>query len=74
MNRDYVSGYVSRQLKKCSGESQDDSPNEAEMMLLSCGYQELLRKVLLTAREYAQQDGSREVMGHHIESALESIF
>ncbi|QLG72076.1 hypothetical protein HG535_0C04300 [Zygotorulaspora mrakii] len=74
MTRDYVGEYVTRQLKKIVRPNQEGDPNEAETMLLSCGYQELLRKVLLEADLQAKNDGSRKVMAYHIENAMDVVL
>lgn len=72
MGRHYVEEHVVNELRKCS--SKEEEPNEAEGMLLSCLYQELLRKVLQIAKSQASSDGSREVQPYHIESALEIVM
>lgn len=71
MNRHYIQDYVVKELRKCC--DQNEEPNDEEGMLLSCLFQELLRKVLIEAQLQAQADGSREIKPYHLHSALESI-
>ena len=46
------------ELRKCC--AKEEEPNKAEGLLLSCLYQELLRKVLKVAQLQAQLEGSRK--------------
>lgn len=72
MSRDDISEYVATQLSKRSENKEE--PNEAETLLLACGYQELLRKVISQAQVYAEGDGSKKILPYHIESAMESLL
>ncbi|QLQ78406.1 hypothetical protein HG537_0A06530 [Torulaspora globosa] len=72
MVRHYIQDYVVRELRKCCVE--EGEPNEAEELLLTCLFQELLRKVLKKAQEEAQLDGLRKINESHIETALNSIM
>lgn len=72
MGRHYVEEHVVNELRKCS--AKEEEPNKAEGLLLSCLYQELLRKVLKVAQLQAQLEGFREIQPYHIESAVETVM
>lgn len=64
--------YVVNEWQKCYEEVQE--PNVAERHILSCGFQELLRKLVLEAQNNAQRDGFNEVKPAHLEAALEEVL
>lgn len=51
-----------------------EEPNESEKLILSSGFHELLRKLLIEAQSNAHRDGFSEVMPVHLEEALEELL
>lgn len=72
MGRNYVEEHVVKELKKFCLE--EEGPNKAEGLLLSCLYQELLNKVMRVAGAQALADGSREIKPYHVDSAVEIVM
>lgn len=51
-----------------------EEPNACEKLILSSGFQEMLRMLLVEAESNAHKDGFREVMPAHLEEALEELL
>lgn len=72
MSSQYVSKYLSSELEKHTDSLTE--LNEAESLLLTCGYQRFLRLVIEEAKIYARRDGSKSIMPRHIKSARDALI
>ncbi|AQZ10005.1 WIP1 (YDR374W-A) [Zygosaccharomyces parabailii] len=64
--------YLIEEWRKCCEHVEE--PNDSEKLILSCGFQELLRKLVLEAQNNARRDGFSEVKPGHLEAALEDLL
>ncbi|CAI4370184.1 CDA_G0012110.mRNA.1.CDS.1 [Saccharomyces cerevisiae] len=55
-------------------EDQESSQEYNKKLLLACGFQAILRKILLDARTRATAEGLREVYPYHIEAATHAFL
>ncbi|AJU59578.1 CPS_HP_G0144290.mRNA.1.CDS.1 [Saccharomyces cerevisiae] len=55
-------------------EDQESSQEYNKKLLLACGFQAILRKILLDARTTATAEGLREVYPYHIEAATQAFL
>ncbi|CAR29144.1 hypothetical protein ZYGR_0Z00650 [Zygosaccharomyces rouxii] len=51
-----------------------EEPSESERLILSSGFQEMLRKLLVEAQSNAHRDGFNEVRPAHLEAALDELL
>ncbi|CAI4366748.1 CLN_G0012230.mRNA.1.CDS.1 [Saccharomyces cerevisiae] len=55
-------------------EDQESSQEYNKKLLLACGFQAILRKILLDARTRATAEGLSEVYPYHIEAATQAFL
>ncbi|CAI4038233.1 hypothetical protein SMKI_04G5760 [Saccharomyces mikatae IFO 1815] len=57
-------------------QNRDEEPTQeySKKLLLACGFQAILRKILLDARARAAAEGLREVYPYHVETATQAFL
>ena len=72
MSNKFLNNHLIRELDKGSDSIGD--PSAPERLLLTCGYQELLRKIIEQAQVFAHEERSLDVLPNHLERAYSLVM